>query len=147
MINRILFTGDFFVDDDEIPEDLDIIGKWVKKNGFLSILNLEGPIIASDEKKGIIKRGPNLACTHETIDALKELNAIGVSLANNHMLDFGKEGLDCTIMSLDNASIMHSGAGMNLAEAIAPFVVTINGYRVAILSFGWDVEERRVCST
>lgn len=52
-----------------------------------------------------------------------EVAAIGinmVSLANNHALDFGPEGLRDCLRALDRASITHAGAGMTLAEARAP---------------------------
>jgi poly-gamma-glutamate capsule biosynthesis protein CapA/YwtB (metallophosphatase superfamily) len=52
-----------------------------------------------------------------------EVAAIGinmVSLANNHALDFGPEGLRDCLQTLDRARITHAGAGMTLAEARAP---------------------------
>ncbi|HPC83311.1 MAG TPA: CapA family protein [Thermoanaerobaculaceae bacterium] len=51
-----------------------------------------------------------------------EVAAIGinlVSLANNHALDFGPEGLRDCLRALDRAQITHAGAGMTLAEARA----------------------------
>ena len=52
-----------------------------------------------------------------------ELAAIGinlVSMANNHALDFGPEGLAECLKALDRAAIGHAGAGLTLAEARAP---------------------------
>ena len=52
-----------------------------------------------------------------------ELAAIGinmVSMANNHALDFGPEGLKESLRALDQASIAHAGAGLTLAAARAP---------------------------
>jgi len=52
-----------------------------------------------------------------------ELAAIGinlVSMANNHALDFGPEGLADCLKALDRAAIGHAGAGLTLAEARAP---------------------------
>jgi len=51
-----------------------------------------------------------------------ELAAIGinmVSMANNHALDFGPEGLKDCLKALDRANITHAGAGMTLADARA----------------------------
>ncbi len=51
-----------------------------------------------------------------------ELAAIGinlVSMANNHALDFGPEGLRDCLKALDRANITHAGAGMTLADAKA----------------------------
>ena len=52
-----------------------------------------------------------------------ELAATGinlVSMANNHALDFGPEGLAECLEALDHASIGHAGAGRTLAAARAP---------------------------
>jgi poly-gamma-glutamate synthesis protein (capsule biosynthesis protein) len=52
-----------------------------------------------------------------------ELAATGinlVSMANNHALDFGPEGLVDCLKALDHASIGHAGAGRTLAAARAP---------------------------
>jgi poly-gamma-glutamate synthesis protein (capsule biosynthesis protein) len=52
-----------------------------------------------------------------------EVAAIGinmVSMANNHSLDFGPEGLKECLRALDLTSITHAGAGLTLAAAHAP---------------------------
>lgn len=43
-----------------------------------------------------------------------------VSMANNHSLDFGPEGLRECLRALDLTSITHAGAGLTLAAAHAP---------------------------
>ncbi len=58
-----------------------------------------------------------------------------VSMANNHALDFGPEGLHDTIAALDSAGIAHSGAGENDAAARQPAILEARGLRVAFLSF------------
>lgn len=50
-----------------------------------------------------------------------------VSCANNHVLDFGAEGLRDTLATLDALGVAHAGAGMNLAEASAPAFVWLSG--------------------
>ncbi|MGI8552969.1 MAG: CapA family protein [Dehalococcoidia bacterium] len=58
-----------------------------------------------------------------------------VSLANNHVLDFGPVGLANTIAALDQAGVKHSGAGKDEESAATPAIFTIRGTRLAILSF------------
>ena len=58
-----------------------------------------------------------------------------VSLANNHALDYGPEGLNDTIRSLDAAGIAHSGAGENEGAARRPAILEVRGLRVAFLSY------------
>jgi poly-gamma-glutamate synthesis protein (capsule biosynthesis protein) len=69
-----------------------------------------------------------------------ELAAIGinlVSMANNHALDFGKEGLLECLRALDLSGIAHAGAGRTLAEAHQPGTKKIQGQkgRMALLSY------------
>jgi poly-gamma-glutamate synthesis protein (capsule biosynthesis protein) len=58
-----------------------------------------------------------------------------VTLANNHVFDYGPEGLLDTIHFLDSVGIKHVGAGANLAEARRPAVFDIRGFRVGFLGY------------
>jgi poly-gamma-glutamate synthesis protein (capsule biosynthesis protein) len=69
------------------------------------------------------------------IDVLRAANIRCVSLANNHTLDFGEEGLEDTLRHLDAAGIRHAGAGAGLAQAAEPAVIDAAGLRVGIVSF------------
>jgi poly-gamma-glutamate synthesis protein (capsule biosynthesis protein) len=70
-----------------------------------------------------------------TIDVLLAARVRCVSLANNHTLDFGEEGLRDTLRHLDAAGIRHAGAGRDLTEAAQPAVIDAAGLRVGIVSF------------
>lgn len=58
-----------------------------------------------------------------------------VSLANNHILDFGIEGLAYTIDLLDEKGIKYVGAGFNLSEARRPVIIKKNGISVGFLAY------------
>jgi poly-gamma-glutamate synthesis protein (capsule biosynthesis protein) len=60
-----------------------------------------------------------------------------VSLANNHALDFGPEGLKECLKALDHSNITYAGAGATLAEARAPGRLELAGFktRVSLLSY------------
>jgi poly-gamma-glutamate capsule biosynthesis protein CapA/YwtB (metallophosphatase superfamily) len=69
-----------------------------------------------------------------------EVAAIGinmVSMANNHALDFGPEGLKDCLRALDRAQITHAGAGLTLAEAHEPGTTGIQSQKTkfALLSY------------
>lgn len=69
-----------------------------------------------------------------------------VSLANNHTLDFGYEGLADTLQTLTAAGIVHAGAGMDSKAAFAPALASVRGLRIAMLSFTdnepqWEAHE------
>lgn len=58
-----------------------------------------------------------------------------VSVANNHAMDYGLDGLETTLQTLDSSGIKYSGAGRNLAESLRPTFIEKNGLNIALLSF------------
>ena len=59
-----------------------------------------------------------------------------VTLGSNHITDGGASGVLQTLSYLDQAGIAHTGAGKNLADALAPAVVDVRGVKFAFV--GWD---------
>jgi poly-gamma-glutamate synthesis protein (capsule biosynthesis protein) len=99
------------------------------------IINLETSITSSDDfwpGKGIHYRmhPRNIAClTAADIDCCV--------LANNHVLDWGYDGLEETLAVLERESIAAAGAGPTLAAARAPAILSRgDGRRVLVFSFG-----------
>jgi len=80
---------------------------------------------------------------------LRDVGFNAVSVAGNHALDWGYEGLDDTIAHVRSAGVLPFGAGPSLAEACEPAIVTSNGMRIAFLGYcsilpeGYAAEERR----
>jgi poly-gamma-glutamate synthesis protein (capsule biosynthesis protein) len=58
-----------------------------------------------------------------------------VSLANNHILDYGTPAFEDTLAVLADNNIQPVGAGMDDTEAYAPIVIEINGLKLAFLAF------------
>ncbi len=58
-----------------------------------------------------------------------------VSLANNHVLDYGPDALAETITLLEEHGIAHAGAGADRARAWEPAFIETDGASVAFLSF------------
>lgn len=136
---KVLFLGDFFYDYENEPSDFKEICKFIKDNDCRVILNLETSL--SSKGGPVKKRGPNLFSSRSAIKALKDLNVIAVTLANNHVMDYGVEGLTETIKMLDVAGIKHLGAGSNIEEALRPLVLYVEGKRIIVTNYGWDIEE------
>ncbi|MBN1996366.1 CapA family protein [candidate division KSB1 bacterium] len=58
-----------------------------------------------------------------------------VTCANNHIVDFGCEGLENTLAILDSMGIKYCGAGENVTRACSETVVEHFGVRVAFLGY------------
>lgn len=98
----------------------------------LRFANLELPLTerGAPAAKRYVFRAPPAAAA-----ALRGAGFTLLSLANNHLPDYGHEGLLDTLAALDQAGIAHTGAGRSQEEAHAPAVVTVNGLRIALLAY------------
>ena len=101
----------------------------------LRIVNLETAITSEETpwpNKGLHYRMHPL-----NIGCLSAARISGCGLANNHVLDWGYDGLSETLRSLDAAGIAHSGAGNNAEQAAAPAILNVaDKPRVLLFSFG-----------
>lgn len=98
----------------------------------LFVLNLECCVsdraVRPDPTRMFTFRAPSTA-----VRVLRELGVTCVTLANNHVLDFGRDALLDTFAHLDAAGIRRVGAGRDLQEARTPVVLEANGLRLAVL--------------
>lgn len=88
------------------------------------IANLETAITVS-EKAWPAKR-IHFRMHPKNVGCLKAAGIDCVSLANNHSLDWGYEGLEETMRTLDAAGIHHAGAGQDFLAAGAPAELQIS---------------------
>jgi len=105
----------------------------VIKDADYSIVNLECPITKGSEEP-IVKCGPNLQCPEKGIEALKWAGIRGVTLANNHFLDFGEDGVENTLSACRKYGIDVVGGGRNLQEASEVLYKEISGCTLAIIN-------------
>ncbi len=68
------------------------------------------------------------------IDFLSAAKVNGVTLANNHVLDYGPEALQDCFLLLDQAGIKRTGAGDTTEEATAPLVLDWPEGRIAVVA-------------
>ena len=102
------------------------------KGADLAVANFENP--APDNFK-YHSQGTVFSANPRLIAGLKDAGIDYVSLGNNHIGDAGPVGLLQTLANLDKYGIRHSGAGRNLAAARTPAILTVDGVKVAILSY------------
>ncbi|MUP46599.1 CapA family protein [Gramella sp. BOM4] len=100
----------------------------------LKLINLETSITTSSEA------WPGKGIHYRMHPANVELIKVGgidhVSLANNHLLDWGRKGLEESLETLRKAGIQFSGAGADQTVAQAPSIFKINNTRILIFSYG-----------
>lgn len=103
----------------------------IVREAGLGLANLEAPLTAGGRPA---EKAVNMRMDPERVADVAAMGFGAVSLANNHMLDFGPEGMWATMETLDQAGIAHAGAGGDVAAAMAPRFLDVGGARVALLS-------------
>ncbi len=135
---RLAFVGDV------------LLGSYVetlmKRNGFeypylqvkqllqdadVTAANLETAVTGDREKAGL--KQYEFRSPPEALPAFADAGFDIVTLANNHTLDFGPEGLRDTFRHLKDNNIQYVGAGENAEEAFAPVYIEKNGLTIAYL--------------
>lgn len=125
--------------------------EFAQRQPDVKVINLETSVTTSPdywEGKGIHYRmhPENAGC----------LTAAGIDccvLANNHVLDWGYQGLSQTLKTLESAQVRTAGAGENRMQAEAPAIMEVEGKgRVLVFSYGsptsgipetWQAQENR----
>jgi len=103
------------------------------KNADFNVVNLECPITDTGtpfkDKKFIFK------LPREYSFILKEGAINVVTLSNNHIMDYGVEGLISTLDVLNKNGIKYTGAGQNEEDAREPVILEKNGVKIGILAY------------
>lgn len=120
---NILLLGDI-VSQPKFKSSIDI-------DASLLLLNLEAPIIKK-KVPAIKKAGPHLS-SREFVLPVNSGSTIVANLANNHIMDYGSEGLRDTLTECNEKNILVVGAGENLDEARLPLIIEINNKKIGII--------------
>ncbi len=109
------------------------------RNADVAFGNLEGPLT----RRGVPypKQYAFRSPPEQVAPALARAGFDLLSLANNHSMDYGIEGLRDTMQALARYGIRYAGAGENLAAARRPAVIDANGVRVALLAYSLTFPE------
>jgi poly-gamma-glutamate capsule biosynthesis protein CapA/YwtB (metallophosphatase superfamily) len=136
---KIVFVGDVMLGG--------ILSSGIKKykNIFLSdevreslkadvvFCNLES--VLSDKGIPLEKNKILLQAKEGSIELLKSAGFNAVSLANNHIMDFGYNSLLKTIKLLKKNNIKYTGAGANLSEACKPIFFEKDNLRIGLIAY------------
>ncbi len=138
-----------FIGDVSLADNWYIMPKYEERNkkiyGILSEeivneLKMSNITVANNEFT-ISNRGEKMPGKYYTFRAspnrlsiYQEMGVDLVTLANNHVYDFGKLAFQDTLESLKQYNIPYIGAGNNLEEAMQPYYFIANGYKIAFLN-------------
>lgn len=144
---RLIIAGDVGVRRED-PESIFVHVADVLRAGDVTLVNQEWPLTDhSTPWPG--KTGKVIGSPPDAVKALTSAGVDVVSLANNHMLNYGYDGMFQTLDVLDRVGIAHAGAGADETAAHTPAILDRNGVRVAVLSYtsvfpsGWGATSRR----
>lgn len=122
----------------------DVIGRMVEADA--RFVNLECVLASGGEPadKAFTFRAPPT----QAIEALRAARIDAVSMANNHVLDFGPGALLEMLEVLDAAGIAHAGAGADDEAAWRPARVRAGALTLGLLAFtnnepGWAAAPRK----
>ncbi len=96
--------------------------------------NLEIPFVEGGSSPVFRDVSPEFRAAPEAAAALSHAGFNVVTLANNHMMDFGAGGLRTTMAALESEGIAYAGAGENIEEARRPVVVERGGMRIGLIA-------------
>ena len=102
----------------------DALAQWQRRRPDVRIVNLETSITRHDRPW---PKGINYRMDPRNVGVLTAARIDACSLANNHVLDWEREGLAETLATLRAAGIGVAGAGVTRAEALAPLVLPLSG--------------------
>ncbi len=140
---EISFVGDVYPEmmDGITEKSLEKQREYFKESDIV-FCNLESPITRSNSKTGgksaeavKAKKDYILKSDPSTAGYLKKSGITAVSLANNHIMDYGDVGLKDTINILKKLNIGYCGAGDNVSEAESALIVDVRGRKVAFAGF------------
>lgn len=94
------------------------------------IFNLEVPL--TDKKTPIKKCGPALIAETDTVKCYKKVKVDLVTIANNHIMDQGKQGLNSTLTVLKREGIGYVGAAETFEGAKKTYVFDCNGSKIGV---------------
>lgn len=102
------------------------------KSADLTFGNLEGPISKNGTKVGSIY---SFEANPKSVEGLIYSGFDVVSVANNHIWDYGGEAFKDTLKILKENNISYVGGGFTYDEAHTPVIKEVNGTKIAYLGY------------
>ena len=141
----LIFTGDIMLSrtvNARMEKYEDYTWPFLKVSDFLNqadlvIGNLESPFLKNSKSYQVLTGSFSFKANPLSVVGLKLANFSLLSLANNHTINQGKQGIIDTIDILQENDIHHIGAGLNEEEARKPVIIKLDGYNFAFLAYAY----------
>ncbi len=98
------------------------------------ILVVNNEFVYSSDGEPLPKKDYHFRADPSTVEELAFLGVDAAGVANNHVFDYGEEGLLHTLETLEDAGMPYMGAGRDLEEASEPLYFIANGRKIAIVA-------------
>ena len=113
----------------------DALPVWDKLKPDVKIINLETAITQCDDHYS--QKQIHYRMHPKNIDVLTTAGINMCALANNHVLDWGHEGLNETLVTLKNSRIQFAGAGETIQQSMSPAIFELTPHnRILLFSAG-----------
>ena len=110
-----------------------VFSAWKPGNeSDIFMVNLENPVTRATEK---VEKKYNFKMDPIYLQTLLDGGVTIVTCANNHVFDYGLQGLDDTMRNLDSVGIYRVGVGRSLADARRPVVLERKGKKIGFLGY------------
>jgi poly-gamma-glutamate synthesis protein (capsule biosynthesis protein) len=120
---KILFLGDVYLTDACLV---------TLPSGYPIIFNLEAPI----SNRGTPIQGKiNLSMREGLLEKVFNPLPIAASLANNHIMDYGNDAFEDTLINLDKLGVKYFGAGRSDENYNNPLIISIGKLKVGLLGY------------
>ena len=103
----------------------------VLSSADVTIVNLETAITERGVKQ---PKAFNFRAPATALDALRAAGVDAASVANNHGIDYGPDGLADTLAARTAKGFPLIGVGADAAEAYAPYTTEVRGQRIAVFA-------------
>jgi poly-gamma-glutamate synthesis protein (capsule biosynthesis protein) len=126
----IAAVGDFMIQRRAAAEDIERVRELLG-DASITVANLDTVLSGAGQP---VPKYSNLRGPRGAVDDLRDMGFHIVTLANNHTMDYGPEGLLDMRQALIEAGLQPVGGGKDLATALAPVEIAIGDRTVAIIS-------------
>lgn len=141
---KIVMTGDVCLADDwetmaVLEEKGGVLSECIT-GGLLERMNaadltlVNNEFVFSDRGEPLENKYYTFRSSPSNVSLLAEMGVDIVSLANNHVYDYGSEAFIDTIETLEGAGIEYTGGGRNIADASSPRYYIVNGIKIAFVA-------------